>query len=93
MGKFRLKVDPLAAKHLAQHFKSGDKKSIKKIEKIFVELAETPYAGVGQPEALKYDLAGFWSRKVNQKDRLIYKVDEEVVIVFIVSVMGHYGDK
>jgi toxin YoeB len=49
--------------------------------------------GIGQPEALKYELSGFWSRKINQKDRLIYKVEEDIVTVFVISAMGHYNSK
>ena len=73
--------------------KSGDKASIKKIEKILIELTETPYAGIGNPEPLRYETSGFWSRKVNQKDRLIYKVDENIVTVLVLSAMGHYNQK
>lgn len=91
MGQFKLKIEELAQKHLKQHYKSGDKRSIKKIEKILLELSETPYVGIGNPELLKYDLAGFWSRRINQKDRLIYKVEEDIVTVFVISAMGHYG--
>lgn len=93
MGKFKLKIEELAAKHLEKHFKSGNKANIKKIEKIFVELTKTPYIGIGSPEPLKYDLSGFWSRRINQKDRLIYKVEETTVVILIISAMGHYGDK
>jgi len=93
MGQFKLKIEELAQKHLKQHYRSGDKGSIKKIEKILLELSETPYAGIGNPELLKYDLAGFWSRRINQKDRLIYKVEEDIVTVFVISAMGHYGNK
>ncbi|MGN6398531.1 MAG: Txe/YoeB family addiction module toxin [Mucilaginibacter sp.] len=93
MGKFKLEITELAERHLKRHYKSGDKASIKKIEKIIAELPETPYTGTGNPEALKYELSGFWSRKINQKDRLIYKVHEDVVIVLVVSAMGHYGQK
>ena len=91
MGQFKLKIEELAEKHIKQHFKSGDKASIKKIEKILVELTETPYSGIGNPEPLRYELSGFWSRKVNQKDRMIYKVDEDIVTVFVISAMGHYN--
>lgn len=63
MGQFKLKIEELAELHLKKHYKSGDKGSIKKIEKIFIELTETPYSGTGNPEALKYELPGFWSRK------------------------------
>lgn len=93
MGQFKLKIEELAEKHIKQHFKSGDKASIKKIEKILIELTETPYTGVGNPEPLKYELTGFWSRKVNQKDRLIYRVEKDIVSVFVISAMGHYNQK
>jgi toxin YoeB len=93
MGQFKLRIEELAEKHIKQHFKSGDKASIKKIEKILFELTETPYAGIGNPEPLRYELSGFWSRKVNQKDRLIYKVEEDIVTVFVISAMGHYDRK
>jgi len=91
MGQFKLKIEESAQLHLKKHYKSGDKASIKKIETILVELTETPYTGIGNPEALKYELSGFWSRKINQKDRIIYKVHEDIVTVFVVSAMGHYG--
>ena len=93
MGQFKLKIEELAESHIRQHVRSGDKASIKKIEKILIELTETPYAGIGQPEALKYELTGFWSRRINQKDRLIYKVEDEIVTVFVASAMGHYDKK
>lgn len=93
MGQFKLKIEELAEKHLKQHLKSGDKGSIKKIEKILIELTETPFTGIGSPEPLKYELAGFWSRRINQKDRMIYKVDQNIVTVFVISAMGHYDKK
>jgi toxin YoeB len=93
MGQFKLEIEELAETHIRKIFKSGDKASIKKIEKIFIELTETPYTGIGNPEALKYELSGYWSRKINQKDRMIYRVEEEIVTVFVISALGHYGTK
>jgi toxin YoeB len=93
MGQFKLKIEELAERHIKQHFKSGDKTSIKKIEKILIELSENPYTGIGNPEALRYELSGFWSRRINQKDRMIYKVEENIVTVFVISAMGHYNQK
>jgi len=93
MGKFRLKIEELAQSHIAEIYKSGNQASIKKIEKILLELSETPYSGIGQPEQLKYELTGYWSRRINQRDRMIYRVDEAVVIVFVISAKGHYTDK
>jgi toxin YoeB len=93
MGKFRLEITDLAKKQIAKHIKSGNQASIKKIEKILIELSETPYQGVGKPEALKENLTGFWSRQINEKDRLIYSVNEDLVLVDVISAMGHYSDK
>ncbi|MCD9854773.1 Txe/YoeB family addiction module toxin [Epilithonimonas sp. JDS] len=93
MGKFRLKIEELAENHIKKIYKSGNQGNIKKIEKILLELSETPYSGTGQPEQLKHQLTGYWSRKINQKDRIVYRVDEDKVIVFIISAIGHYEDK
>lgn len=93
MGKFGIEIKPEARKDLEKHFKSGDKASIKKIEKILLELENTPYHGTGQPEELKYELSGYWSRRINKKDRMVYSVEENIVTVTIVSAIGHYSDK
>ncbi|MBO9586058.1 MAG: Txe/YoeB family addiction module toxin [Flavobacterium sp.] len=93
MGKFRIEIKELAKKQIIQHYKSGDKKSIKNIEKVLLELSETPFEGIGNPEPLKYKLTGFWSRRINQKDRIIYYLEDETVTIFVVSAMGHYSDK
>ena len=90
MGKYIIEHKKEALKDLKKHKKSGNQASIKKINKILAELEETPYEGEGQPEALKYELSGFWSRQINLEDRLIYYVEEDIVTVFIVSAIGHY---
>ncbi len=79
MGQFRLEIKVIAQKHLKLHYRSGDKGSIKKIGTILKELSDTPYTGIGNPEPLKHELSGLWSRRINQKDRIIYEVDHEVV--------------
>ena len=93
MGKFRIEIKEIAEKHLELHYKSADKKSIKNIEKILVELSENPFSDEGQPEELKYNLKGYWSRILNQKDRIIYRVEDDIVTVYVVSAMGRYSDK
>jgi toxin YoeB len=93
MGKYKVIIEELANLHLQKHKKSGNQATLKKIDKIFKELTTTPFTGTGNPEQLKYQLSGKWSSKINQKDRLIYKVEENIVTVFVVSAMGHYGDK
>lgn len=51
-------------------------------------LRNNPAEGTGKPEALKHNLAGLWSRRLSQKDRVIYKFDDEYVYVFAIG--GHY---
>lgn len=92
MGKFRIKIEKLAQNHIEKIYKAGNQGNIKKIEKILLELSETPYSGIGQPEQLKHELTGYWSRRINQKDRLVYRVEEQIVMVYVVSAMGHYED-
>jgi len=93
MGKYTLEISSKARKELQLHYKSGNKSDIRKIEQIFLELSNTPYEGTGNPEPLKYKMSGYWSRRINKKDRIIYKVYEDRVVVLVVSAIGHYGDK
>lgn len=93
MGKYRIEIKPEAIKDLKKHYKSGDFGTIKKIETILKELECHPYKGIGFPEALKHELSGKWSRRINKKDRMIYSVNEDIVLVEVLSVMGHYFDK
>lgn len=64
-----------------------------KIEKLLIEMIEHPTTGTGQVEALKGNLSGYWSRRIDKFNRIIYTVEEEVVTVTIISTKGHYGDK
>jgi toxin YoeB len=59
-----------------------------KINQLIKEILQTPYDGIGKPEALKYDLAGYWSRKIDREHRLVDKVDKDTVI--IISCKYHY---
>lgn len=92
MGKYRVIVTQRADKDLKYWLKSGDKSVQKKIDRIFRELQEHPTTGTGKPEQLKSNLSQYWSRRLNKKDRMIYRIDDTVIIVYILSVRGHYGD-
>jgi toxin YoeB len=62
-----------------------------KLNKILEELKIHPTTGIGNPEPLKYELSGFWSRRLNKKDRLIYEIIEQPdKLVVVVSALGHY---
>lgn len=86
-------LQPLAQQHLKEWKKSGQTKTLKKIAKLFDELREHPTTGTGQVEQLKGDLAGFWSRRIDKGSRMIYGIEDDKVIVNVVSMKGHYSDK
>jgi len=67
---------------------SGNRKIQKKIEQLLQSIMETPYSGIGKPEALKYELSGKWSRRINAEHRLTYKIENDELHVF--SLRGHY---
>lgn len=73
------------------YWKTQDRKTLKKIDTIIQELFKTPFAGIGKPEPLKGNLSGFWSRRIDEKNRIIYRVAKD--FVFIVACGGHYKDK
>lgn len=93
MGRFIVKISEKALKEIQEHKRAGDKATNKKLQKILLELENNPFEGIGNPEPLKYNLNGYWSRRLNKKDRLIYEIKNEIVTVFILSAMGHYNDK
>lgn len=70
---------------------SSDRKTAQKIVSLLEEMVSTPYAGKGKPEALKHEYSGCWSRRINSKDRIVYRVDEQAGILYIVSLRKHYN--
>lgn len=54
-------------------------------------LRSDPSSGLGKPKPLKHNLSGLWSKRISQKDRLIYKFDDEYIYVFAIG--GHYDDQ
>jgi toxin YoeB len=90
---YQLILMPEAERHLDEWRRSGQKKTLLKIATLFEELREHPTTGTGKVEQLKGDLEGFWSRRINKSSRLIYKIEEDIITVFVVSLKGHYGDK
>ena len=54
------------------------------------DIEKNGYEGIGKPEALRHRLSGYWSRRISEKDRLVYRIDEENV--FIIGCKGHYND-
>lgn len=92
MGKYSVALSDEARKHLKLWHKSGNKVVIKRIERIIRELEEHPQTGIGKPEQLKYQMTGLWSRKLDDKNRIVYDIRESEVSVYILSAKGHYTD-
>ena len=63
------------------YWQQNDKKTLKKINSLIKEIQRTPFSGTGSPEALKHNLSGWWSRRINLEDRLVYKVENESIIL------------
>jgi toxin YoeB len=71
-----------------QEWATVNKKIFKKIGLIIVDISRSPYTGLGKPEPLKHDLSGYWSRRIDQENRLVYKVEKDTI--FIISSKYHY---
>jgi toxin YoeB len=93
MGRYSVTFSERAKKDLSFLHKSGGKSLLKRIERIFEELGENPYDGIGKPEQLKNNLSGLWSRRIDKKHRLVYQIIEQAVTVFVIAAKGHYDDK
>lgn len=71
-----------------QNWSKEDKAIFKKINSLIKEVLRNPFTGTGKPEPLKHELSGYWSRRINEEHRLVYKVEQDEVLV--VSCMYHY---
>ena len=72
-------------------WQSQDKRTLKRINKLVEDAQRNPYEGLGKPEKLKGSLSGLWSRRINEKDRLIYDVQGDTIRIY--SARSHYSDK
>ena len=90
---YELILSDQAKGHMVKWRMSGQKKTLKKIADLFEELRQHPTTGTGHVEQLKGNLSGLWSREINKSDRMIYGIEDDKVIVYVVSLKGHYGDK
>lgn len=63
---------------------------LKKIRQLLDAIIVTPSFGIGKPEKLKYDLSGKWSRRINTEHRLVYEINEDLNLIIVHSLKGHY---
>lgn len=73
--------------------KTGNKAVMNKITALLKDIAEHPYTGIGKPEALRYELAGKWSRRISSEHRIIYSVHDDTIEVYVFSMRYHYTKK
>ena len=90
---YRIILSDQARKDYQYFLRSGNTAIIDKIKALLNDIAERPYAGIGKPEPLKYELAGKWSRRINSEHRLIYSVHDDMIEVSICSMRHHYSKK
>lgn len=91
--RYEIFVTPEAEEDIRRHIRSGDKSILEKIDKLFDELREHPTQGTGKPEKLKHYQIPTWSRRISGKHRLVYRIQNEKVLVLVLSAWGHYSDK
>ena len=73
------------------YWQTQDKKTLKRINKLLKDIDRNGYNCIGKPEPLKGDLSGYWSVRIDEKNRLIFKIENDQINV--VECRTHYGDK
>ena len=70
------------------YWQTQDKKTLKRINKLIKDIERTPFEGMGKPEPLRFNWAGYWSRRINDVDRIIYSIEKDTIN--ILGCKGHY---
>lgn len=73
------------------YWQTEDRKTLKKINRLLDDISRNGNSGIGKPEPLVGNLSGFWSRRINDTDRLVYKIDENNI--YVLSCRYHYDDR
>ncbi|MBR4334332.1 MAG: Txe/YoeB family addiction module toxin [Clostridia bacterium] len=72
-------------------WQSQDKKTLKRINALIKDMQRTPYEGIGKPEPLKENLTGWWSRRIDETNRIVYRVKDNALV--IAACRNHYDDE
>jgi toxin YoeB len=65
-----------------EYWQATDKKTLKKINALLKDIIRSPFEGLGKPEALRFDLKGLWSRRIDREHRLVYAIRDDMLIVY-----------
>ncbi len=63
------------------YWQKVDKKTIRRINKLIKEIQREPFEGIGKPEPLKHALSGYWSRRIDDANRMVYKVQNDTLLI------------
>ena len=63
------------------YWQTQDKQMLKRINQLIQEIMREPFAGIGKPEPLKHALSGYWSRRINDEHRIVYKVENDALLI------------
>ena len=63
------------------HWQRTDKKTVKRINTLIRDIARDPFEGIGKPEPLRHALSGYWSRRINDADRIVYRMDGDSILI------------
>ena len=72
------------------YWQTQDRKTLKRINMLIGEIKRNPFEGIGKPEPLKGNLSGYWSRRIDETNRIIYF--EQSGIIYVISCRGHYDN-
>ena len=71
-----------------QYWIKTDKKILKRVNTLIQDMQRSPFSGIGKPEPLKHGLSGYWSRRINDEHRIVYRIADDAI--FIAQVRFHY---
>lgn len=91
--KYEIILAPKINDDIKRFKKSGDRRLLKKLSSLLEELELHPTTGTGKPEQLKHYRVPTYSRRISDKHRLVYQIEENIITVLVLSTWGHYDDK
>ena len=63
------------------YWQKNDKKNMRRINELIRDIQRNRYEGIGKPEPLKYNLSGFWSRRITNEHRIVYKIEDDAILI------------
>ena len=73
------------------YWQTQDRKTLRRINKLIEDIDRNGYSGIGKPEPLKHEFSGWWNRRIDEKNRLVYRIDHDQI--YIAQCGSHYQDE